>query len=210
MPLDLQDFAIKRPKVYHLTSRENVDPLLAGGVLHPAAVLMQRAGLHELIRSKRKGCLSVLVDGIRLWIRDQDPLYEGKMTLEGGWTFGQFIESLNRRVFFWPGDHSGPLQQGLNHFSRYRQEDCAVLVIATSALLASNPGLVPEFCKYNSGSPRCVPALGGRGSPRGPNTFLPPETFSHGWRGVVEVTFPGSVRLPEDGIAIEDHRKWCS
>jgi hypothetical protein len=50
------------------------------------------------------------------------------------------------------------------------------------------------FSKYNTGAPRCTK---GKGSPRGPNTFVAVERATFSVSGVVEVAFKDAVKLPE-------------
>jgi hypothetical protein len=99
---------------------------------------------------------------------------------------------LNERVFFWPG---GPdiSDYGQRHFERYRAEKPVILRVPTSDLFEANPESVPEFCRFNSGSPRCTKGLG---SPRGPSTFIQGTTADFSPGNVVEVTFLESVLLP--------------
>jgi hypothetical protein len=130
-----------------------------------------------------------------VWIRDQAPLREGNIRFSNGYAFGDLIESLNRRIFFWPGLGAKPISYGMRHFERYEGEKPVVLRIGFEALLRANPGVAPRFCRYNSGSPRCS---NGKRSPRGPDTFLLAQDFHETASKVVEVTFDTEIRLPQD------------
>jgi hypothetical protein len=105
------------------------------------------------------------------------------------------VESLNRRVFFWPGTASGPISYGIRHFERYQGERPIVLRLLMQSLLASNPASQPLYCRYNSGSPRCSY---GTKSSRGANTFVPAGDFAGTPSTVVEVTFQEPITLPAD------------
>jgi hypothetical protein len=135
----------------------------------------------------------VIVDGREIVLRDQKPLHKGNTGLPNGYKFDDFIESLNRRVFFWPGDKSGPIDYGLRHFERYKDERPVVLRIDFASLIDANPSIEPRFCRYNSGAPRCSY---GKKSPRGPRTFLAAAHFEGAPAGVVELTFEGEISLP--------------
>ena len=182
--------------LYHLTARANLDRILSDGEIASAAELMHRAGDVAPFRSRRRDAYALERAGTQLGLlRDQAPLHPGNIELHGGWSFEDFVESLNRRVFFWPGDTSRPIDYGLRHFARYEQEDVVVIRVSTATLLEMNP--VPKLCRYNSGSPRCV---GGRRSPRGPATFVHPADADFTPGRVVEVTFEGRAVLPSEGL----------
>jgi hypothetical protein len=115
------------------------------------------------------------------------------MLLQDGWEFERVIEDLNHRVFFWPGTQNGPNDHGRRHFARYLAERPLLIRVSTPDLIAVNAPLKPEFCRYNSGSPR---HSNGKPSPRGSNTFVPAAQFAGTSSDVVELTFRGTVLLP--------------
>ncbi len=188
-----EHFARRRPYVYHLSHRDNLRHLRETGCLVPAAILMERAGRADLLRTPRRAHERVSVDGRIIALRDQRPLRRGNAGLSRGYAFGDLVESLNRRVFFWPGDRNGPIDYGVRHFEHYEHEHPIVLRVGFAALAASNPLVEPLFCRYNSGSPRCSY---GRRSPRGPGTFLTAAAFDGTPNQVVEVTFENEIALP--------------
>ena len=116
-----------------------------------------------------------------------------------GFLFEDFVELLNRRVFFWAGQEHGPAgpakTYGGNHFETYSSERPVILRINFMSLMSANEGQQPLFCQYNSGAPRCSR---GHHAPRGPNTFLHPAMFPKSAAGVAEVTFADQVGLPDD------------
>lgn len=193
MSFTLEDFARKRPYLFHLTSKDNLSCLRIHRSISPASDLFERAGEPDWTRQKRRTHVKIVVDGQSLSVRDQAPLHAGNMALTEGWSFPDFIAHLNRRVFFWPGSKNGlPIAYGVRHYERYAAEHPVVLRISTHALFTANNGLTPEFCRYNSGSPRWTY---GRASPRGTSTFAPCDQADFGAANVVEVTFPGTVKL---------------
>lgn len=169
MAFTLGEFSGIRPFVYHLTSRKNLEQLIASRVLYSASRLFRKSGNHQWLAAKRRETVTIKHNGVLIDIRDQQSLYEGKMALEGGWTFGEVIRSLNERVFFWPGKGDGPIDYGRRHYKRYQNDDPAIVRVRTEDLLGANPSASPHLGEYNSGSPRTV---NGCGSPRGPSTFI--------------------------------------
>lgn len=141
---------------------------------------------------KRYDMVTVTIDGYTIDLRDQQPLYEGKTRLEGGWTFEDLIVALNSQVFFWPGWDEKPIGYGTRHFQRYEADGPVILRVRTEDMFDANSA-EPFFCKYNSGSPRTTQ---GRGSPRGPSTFVRCVQAAFTPSNVVEVTYEGTATLP--------------
>lgn len=188
-------FANARPYLYHLTHQDNLSHIREMARLFPASILMGRANRAELIRSLRRGPRQLSVDGRMITIRDQDRLHRGNASIPNGYTFEDLIETLNGRVFFWPGFIGGPISYGVRHFERYQKEQPVIIRVGCEALVVANSGVAPRFCRYNSGSPRCS---NGNRSPRGPETFLLAQDFHETPSKVVEVTFDQVVTLPQD------------
>jgi hypothetical protein len=195
MAISIDKFVEKRPFLYHLTSQTNVASIRATRVLESAERLLRAAGRSDLLTTRRREGQQVIIGETTVHIRDQSPLHAGNMRLEPGWTLDDFVLHLNERVFFWPGRDGGPISYGLRHYQRYEIDQPAMVRVPTGALLKANPNTIPLFCKYNSGSPRCSQ---GRKSPRTRRTFLPADAAEFGVPQVVEVTFPGAVRLPRE------------
>jgi len=185
-----------REYAYHLTNRGNLARIARLKELTSTASLYAAAG-EDLgaLEVKRAGQRTIVVQGEPVHIRDQDPLHAGNVELNGGWDFARFCLYLNQHVFFWPGTADGPIAYGRNHFGRYEatSEELAFLRIPMAALAEANSPPGPKVCRYNSGSPRCN---AGRGSPRGPETFVPVAEFPGIPSEVKEVVFEGTARLP--------------
>jgi hypothetical protein len=192
MPFTLDAFERVRPYLFHLTSSRNLARIRRLRQLHSASSILTSAGRPEAARERRRGHLSVNVAGEEVVIRDQDPLHRGNVTLHNGWSFEDLIESLNQRIFFWPGSADGPIAYGMRHFERYEAERPAVIRTSLQDLRNSNADLNPFFCKYNSGAPRCTQ---GRGSPRGENTFISAQNAPFTPGAVVEVVFNSELSL---------------
>jgi hypothetical protein len=189
----VDSYASARPYLFHLTHRDNLNHIRELARLFPAAVLMERAKQTDLIRTLRRGPRQVSFEGRTIVIRDQDRLHRGNTGVPSGFTFEDLIESLNRRIFFWPGASAGPISYGRRHFERYEEEHPVILRIDFQSLLSVNHSASPFYCRYNSGSPRCSD---GKKSPRGPNTFVSATDFHETPSKVVEVTFDTEIILP--------------
>ena len=197
-----------RPYLYHLTAESNISSIKATRELQSASTVLEGLDRERLLRTKRSSSLRLALNGHSFSLRDQEPLHAGNMDLQQGWTFGDVIEMLNRHVFFWPGNASGPIDYGVRHFSRYEDigERLVVLRVPTLDLVTANHSCPPKFCRYNSGSPRCS---GGKKSPRGEDTFQPGSSVSGAPSKVVEVVFGGKVWLPGSaGYGILHGDRW--
>lgn len=193
MPFTLTQFRSTRPYLYHLTSQRNLKRLLNCGIIYSTAELLRVANNEEWLAKKRTQTVTVMVNGEEVDLRDQQPLYPGKTCLEGGWSFDDLVRQLNERVFFWPGWDDKPISYGERHFERYASDNPAIIRVKTADLFEENHDKRPHFSKYNSGSPRTTQ---GKGSPRGPNTFVECASASYTASKVVEVTFVKLVKLP--------------
>lgn len=191
----LEHFVKTRPFLYHLTADSNLQLIRDSRTLSSAAEIIGRARRSDLLRARRRQHERVVVKNAEVVLRDQAPLHRGNLVLPAGFSFEDFIESLNGRIFFWPGSEAGPISYGVRHFERYQHELPAILRVPTESLIAANPDVGPQCCRYNSGSPRCND---GKPSPRGPNTFVALCDFTGTPSQVVEVTFGSEIGLPSD------------
>jgi hypothetical protein len=191
----VQAYLKARPYLYHLTDSSNISRMARTGCIAPAIVLFERAARPDFLRRKRDTHERIRIGRDVIVIRDQAPLHKGNLSLPAGYTFEEFVESLNSRVFFWPGTAPSPISYGIRHFERYKNENPAILRLTFASLLLANTLANATFCRYNSGSPRC--SYGAR-SPRGPQTFVPAAEFEGTPSQVVEVTFASELALPAD------------
>lgn len=202
MAFSLEDFARTRPYLYHLTGRSNLSGIAASRHLYSAAALLRSAGMVDGIGRRRLTMQPIRVRGGVVLLRDQAPLIGANVAFPPRWALHRLVEELNGRVFFWPGWAHGPIRHGLNHFERCQQsgQELAIIRAPFASMRKHARQFRPEFCKYNSGSPRCV---NGDRSPRGPDTFAPERAFAHAPGDVVEVTFHDAVALPPDAQVSE-------
>src|SRR5207245_9812465 len=120
----------------------------------PAVFLMEQAGRLDLLRIRRRRHETVAIGRIIILLRDQSPPHKGGMELQGNCNYGDVVEIINRRIFFWPGTDVGPISYGLRHFERYHSEKPVILRVRLQSLLESSPDVGPTLCRYNSGSTR--------------------------------------------------------
>lgn len=193
MPFHLSDFVTARPWLFHLTSRENLNRIRQTRALQCSTRLRSLATNPPPLTDKRRIHLQLDISGDVVLLRDQAPLHSGNMRLLDGWTFQDVIDDLNGRVFFWPGTTAGIISYGVRHYERYKEEQPVLIRVSSADVFAANSPRAPEFCRFNSGSPRCS---GGIGSPRGPGTFVTATAADYSACKVVEVTFRGEMRLP--------------
>lgn len=189
----IEQFVKTRPFVYHLTAKENVSRIQRLRRLDSARRLFEAARRPQEVRARRPHKVTVAIRGDSVIIRDQAPLHAGNASLPDEWGFEDFIALLNEHVFFWPGGADGPISYGQRHFARYASEKPAIIRCLTASLLQRNSKLVPLFCAYNSGSPRC--SYGAK-SPRGPDTFVSCADASFSAGRAVEIVFKGGIALP--------------
>ncbi len=194
--MDIEEFMQKREYLYHLTSRENATLILKSreilSTVSLAEIYLDKEKSVNLIRNRRPEHVFVDVDGTSLMIRDQNPISIKSLNkcLLDGWTAEDFIEHLNKRVFFWP-----TLKRLNIHFEKYKEENPVIFRVKSSDLF-SLPENSPLFCRLNSGATRCHHTYGGAPPPRGKNTFLPAEDYERIPSTVAEVTFEDACQLP--------------
>jgi hypothetical protein len=187
MPLDLQRYAQLRPMLYHITASSNLDCIRLQRMLNSAA------NLDPDCSSSWRRCDKVIrCDDYNVTLRRQAVVMKN-VILAGGWSENDYRVALNSRVFFWPGNQIRPLLKGRKMLSGHPHQ--IMLRIGFQEICQKNEGNAPQFCRSNSGAPRQNP-VGGR-RPRGPDIFLGAEEWSDTRSDVVEVSFAGSVHIPD-------------
>lgn len=202
--MNLENFIKIRPNVYHLTDSNNIDSILRDRKVLSTEELVKISDLEgkkKFLTTRREDHEIITSGNQKYYIRDQYPLnlkILGKC-LEGNCTIEQFVGYLNSKVFFW-----GKMAGLKSHYARYiaQNESPVILRFDTKDLFDLNAP--PKFTRLNSGAPRASSYLGGKGSPRGLNTFLPAEQFEHGAGSVNEVVFDKFAILPNN-IMIGKH-----
>jgi len=193
--MDLKEFIEARPYLYHLTNRKNLDiifderRMLSTKTI--AHTVFDKKKAKEFLRTRRPAHETVTLNKRTLHIRDQKPVIVtvlSKSLTDGD--SGDFIELLNKRVFWWP-----TLNRLNRHYNVYAAEKPVILRVETAEMLKLNPK--PEFCHLNSGATRCHPAHGGHAPLRGSNSFLYAKDYNMSIASVAEVTFIDECDLPE-------------
>lgn len=194
--MNLQEFCKERPYLYHLTDKDNLPLILNSRTLLSTVDIAQMALSKEdaknFLQSKRENHCTLSVNGTDYKIRDQNPILMKVLerSLSDGLTTGEFIELLNKRVFWWP-----TIDRLNRHFNRYVNEHPVILRVSTSEMLALNKNV--ELCHLNSGATRCHPSYGGNAPTRGIESFLSPSNYDKSIASVAEVTFVNKCQLPE-------------
>ncbi len=137
------------------------------------------------------------IDDDIITLTDQLPMIEKNIEFPGGWTLGDLIEAIHRRVFFWRGPAEGLLKanQGYPEIYRKRGHDIVFLRIPFDATNRLNTRRGSELGKYNSGAARMNQ---GSRIPRRPSTFVRPVDADLMKGKVQEVVFRDFVVVPEN------------
>lgn len=195
MALELIRFADQYPVLWHLTSESNLARIQRTRRLESAAELMRIAGDETWLRRRRPNAVPLRIGAETIWLRDQEPLAQGAIELQGGWTFEHFVEEINSRVYFWPGDTRGPIQRAKENFGAFRNErGVVVLRVPTLAVCQVCRPFQLQLTSVNVGAPR---VSGGRKSPRGPKTFAAPGAFVGTPSAVREMAVVNDLALAE-------------
>ncbi|WP_390621505.1 DUF7002 family protein [Rubripirellula reticaptiva] len=164
--------------------------------LESAGRLLELGSKQEWLRKRREEMLPFRIGDDQVVLTDQRPLTAGNVDFQDGWDVSDLVESVNRRVFFWRGNHDGLLSKDRGHFGTYseRGEQLVFLRIPFGDAVAITENSNPEYCRFNSGGPRCS---GGKKSPRGPRTFMEANQADFTFGKVREVVFRDVFYLPD-------------
>jgi len=187
MPFTLERVSTLRSYSFHATRIENVPNIRIHRLLLSASCTTS-----DFTQREDDGRLGQHLDSdVRLG--DQMPLKKACVDLQDGWSWQRFLRELNDHVYFFPS--AGPsIPKSCEAFVSARKNrhiQMAVLRVPTVELFAANPD--PRFCRYNSGAPRMV---GGRPSPRGPQTFSSCKIASFRAGDVREIVFRREAVIP--------------
>ena len=193
MGFQLTDFAAKRPVAYHVTRRENLPLIRASRALYSAGKLLILGGREDLLRSQRRGSITLQVGEHSAIVRDQDRLVPGSLDLADGISLPDYIAYLNRWIFFWPGDWQAPSSRTKDIAAA--TEDVAVIRISVVSLLSRNVGVTPAFSQVNSGAAR---HHSGKAAKRDLNTHRRAGIFRQKATDVVEMVLEDEALLPDN------------
>lgn len=197
--MDINKFVTLRPCLYHITDELNLEIIRQDLQLKSTANLvrmLELADADNFLRTRRVGHKKLRTGNLSISIRDQDPLSEkiASKNLEDGISFSDFVYMLNSRVFFWAKE-----KDMIGHYTRYsnQNEYPVILKLSTKDLFDANIN-EPQFCRLNSGAPRCSSYYKEGAPPRGRNTFVPAHQYEGLPSSVREVTFENFCQLPEN------------
>ena len=189
-----EELASRHPRLFHLTLPSNLPGIERHGLLPATALLTLHGGPAGLERIRRPAAVPLPhpVYGTAT-LNDQSPMTEAALArcLDDGLVPGDWLATLNRRVFFW-ADAAG--LNRLLHARANRGRAVRVLEVDTLALAQAYAEQI-ELSAINSGATIRRPAR------RGLTTFTPMLRHSYAdWRRlrggldkVLEVTVVGGV-----------------
>jgi hypothetical protein len=130
-------FAELHPRLYHMAADGAWAAIQEYGLLSATAILdmagLDAAARIPLERQRRMDSVAVDVDGHRFVLRDQKPLNEAKLeACLTDMTVPEWIQMLNRKVFFWPTESRC---RDLIGARAYRDQWHTVIEVDTAGLL---------------------------------------------------------------------------
>lgn len=173
--------------VTHYTARENLAAVLETRILQCAFCLMCASERTRFDGVKREKSVPLQC---RANLRDQRPL-SGRIVFSDGVSLAEFIEHLNKHVFFWPGFSRGKNYQK-NFRKKYPHPEHIGLRCKLSALRDANPDKEIFFSRYNSGATPRMPEK----SMRSLRMFKPYAQRTN--EPVAEIVMQHCARLPEN------------
>lgn len=194
----ISDFIETWPYLFHVTVSTNLPAIQALRKLFTAEHLLNGAGLEKVGESRRENDVTVQFAGFPIVIRSQQPLNSECLELDSEWTLFDYVQALNRRVYFWPGTETGLLEDGKKLILSQKTKGSAILRIPTSSLFTINGHVPSFFSPHNTGAAWCED---GKKSHRGSGSFLSCDQFKEDATNVVEAGFEGTTKLPSDTLA---------
>lgn len=191
----IEEFVATWPYLYHVTVLENLPTIRKIRRIYTAEKLLKRAGLEEIGKTRRENEVKVKIEGLRVVIRSQLPLNPECLELDSGWTLFDYVQALNKRVYFWPGTISGPVEDGRKMALRQNDKGTVILRIPTASLFKSNVHVPFFFSSHNTGAAWIE---NGKKSRRGKDSFLSCVQFKEDAAEVNEAGFEGTTDLPKD------------
>lgn len=194
--MDIDKFLELRPKLYHLTHKDNLESIKESNKIYSTDYIVKKSGITEpesFLKTRRVKLKKVNFNGSEIYIRDQIPLHPSMINkaMDGTCTPGEYIYLLNKKVFFWPTKDR--LER---HYNTYKDQNPVILILDTKEIYDLNKERV-KFCRLNSGALRANFYHGGKPPPRGLNTFKSPEDYKSTPSTVAEFTVDEYCEIPE-------------
>jgi hypothetical protein len=203
----IEEFLQTWPYLYHMTKSHNLIAIFTYRKLFTADYLLRGANMADMVSLRRSEEILVDLGFFSAVIRNQQPLDPDYLELDLGLSLSDYIRTLNRRVFFWPGTEIGPIKDGER--MALRENGTGVILRApTASILEYNHHILPWFSPYNTG----VAWLeNGKKSYRGDKSFLLCEQYIEPANKITEVSFEGIVNLPSHTLIASSLRgPWLS
>jgi hypothetical protein len=206
-----EEIAAHYPRLFHMANLGSWPSIRRDGLLSTRSLvdLYEVDGKlrEEILSTRRPESIALEHDALgTAVVRDQLPLRE--KTLEKcltDMTLGEWLETLNSRVFFWLDE---PHLEGLLGARAYRDDAHDVIVVDTAALIDREASRV-RLSPINSGSTLYNPR------PRGSQTFLSIDNYpfaerrrARGKDAIVELAVEGGVERIEE-VAVRAERRRC-
>ncbi|WP_144059840.1 DUF7002 family protein [Rhodopirellula sallentina] len=121
MAIDFTKLIDRTPFLFHLTYLPSLERIRRTMTLESAARLLDLGNKQEWLRKRREDMLRFNIGNDKIVLTDQRPLTAGNVDFRDGWEVGDLVEFVNRRVFFWRGDHTGLLCKDRGHFGTYNE-----------------------------------------------------------------------------------------
>jgi hypothetical protein len=182
------------PHCYHVTFLRNLASIRVCQTLLPADLLFAEAGRLELSTRRREKDVLLRIAGKDVMVRNQRALNPDTLDLGPGETLPQYVQYLNSRTYFSPGQEMIPTDSVLSLFERTLLPS-VVMQIPTWSLLRMNDPRIVTISKCNSGASWLD---GGKRSRRSLSSFVAPVSFVGAAAEIVEVSIEGPAQLPGD------------
>lgn len=196
MAIEAAELLRLRPHAFHTTGATNLAAIRHDHAIVSTWDLLSGTPCAHLLDAFRTRSHLVVVGNHPRLIRDQRPIRPGSLSVETGSTVAEYRDSINQRVFFWPGRDNWIVGSGRKHFELYsRTEPLFVLRIPLQSLLEQNQDQPLFLARCNSGSARYN---NGQPVSRGPSTFRQLHDADFRASEVVELSFLHRVALPLD------------
>ena len=193
---------------YHITSVVNLRGIRLSRVLFPASTLFRSMDHSDLLSCRRTHDVRLRFQSQEILVRNQAPLDPDHIDLGSAETFEEYVAYLNSHVFFWPGTASGPTLDGVRMLRQTAEVNSAMIRIPSRSLLEANEGSIVHLSTCNTGASWVIE---GKKSQRGIGVFQRAESFSEPLERIEEISFRGSVNLPDDSECSTGIRqRWCS
>ncbi|MBS1845660.1 MAG: hypothetical protein JST53_14685 [Actinobacteria bacterium] len=206
-----EEIAVHYPRLFHMANLSSWPSVRRDGLLSTRSLVdlyeVDGALREEILSTRRRHSIPLEHGELgTAVVRDQLPLREKALEkCLTDMTLGDWLETLNSRVFFWLDE---PHLENLLGARAYK-EDAHDVIIVDTATLVDRDGPKVRLSPINSGSTLYNPR------PRGSQTFLSIEDYpfaerrrARGKNAIVELAVEGGVERIEE-VAVRAERRRC-